>query len=271
MIHVMYDPRRWRRQAWRDLVNESKARSIESGLMQIAAEILGRLARGEILNQADAFEYLANNRHAWDIDVDEEGDESLEQLLEKLDNTILGLVEALDADSDELPQLIDEALNGSLWARQIVRRAEGTRERQLELFRARSRLIWSSTTSQQRRGHFAMGVGLEAGLTLDAMADDLVAHVDRADLAALSGELDVLQDAMGNLAERLLAIRPFAPEVPLPQDWQRILFAWLAGEPVHEIGADNVRVIEDAFRVSVCVGAGKRCECAESPRAGNRK
>ena len=270
VVHVMYDPRRWRRQAWRDLVNESKAGSLESGLMQIAAEILGRLARGGILNQVDAFEYLANNRQAWDIDVDEEGDESLEQLLEKLDNTILGLVEALDADSDELPQLIDEALNGSLWARQIIRRAKGTRERQLELFRARSRLIWSNTTTQQRRGHFAMGVGLEAGLTLDAMADDLVAHVDRADLAALSGELDVLQDAMGNLAERLLAIRPFAPEVPLPQDWQRILFAWLAGEPVHEIGADNVRVSKMRWRIGLC-GRWKRCACAEWPRAGNPK
>lgn len=247
VVHVMYDSKAWRRQAWRNLVNESRARSLESGLIQVATKVLERLARSGILNQADAFEYLANNRQAWDIDVDEEGDEPLEQLLEKLDNTILGLVEALDADSDELPQLIDEALNGSLWARQIIRHAEGARESQLKLFRARSRLIWSSTTFQQRRGHFAMGVGLEAGLTLDAMADYLVAHVDRADLAALSGELTVLQDAMGVLAERLLAIRPFVPEVHLPQDWQRILFSWLAGEPVHEIGADNVRVIEDAF------------------------
>ena len=247
VVHVMYDPMPRRRQAWRDLVNESKARSLESGLMQIAGETLGRLARHGILNRLDAFEYLANNRQAWDIDVDEKGGEPLEQLLEKLDSAILGLVEALDADSDELPHLIDEALNGSLWARQIIRRAEGTRERQIELFRSRSRLIWSSTTSQQRRGHFAMGVGLKAGLTLDTMADDLVAHVDHADLAALSGELEVLQHAMGHLAERLLAIRPFALKGPLPDSWQAILFAWLAGKPIHEIGADNVRVIEDAF------------------------
>ena len=170
-----------------------------------------------------------------------------EELLEKLDTSILGLIEALDADSEDLPRLIDEALNGSLWARQITRRAEGTCERQLELFRARSGVIWRSTTAQQRRGHFAMGVGLEAGLALDAMAEDLEAHVDRADLAALTGELEVLQDAVARLAEGLLSMRPFVPEAPLPRNWRRVLFAWLAGEPVHDIGADNVRVIEDAF------------------------
>jgi hypothetical protein len=67
VVHVMYEPVRWRRQAWRDLVNSSRARSLESGLIQIATEILRRLARGGILNRADAFEYLANNRQAWDV------------------------------------------------------------------------------------------------------------------------------------------------------------------------------------------------------------
>ena len=247
VVHVMHQPVRWRRQAWRQLVHSSRARTLESGLIQIAAEILRRLARDGILNQDAAFEYLANNRPAWDIQADEEGDEPLEQLLEKLDNTILGLIEALNADSDDLPQLIDEALNGSLWARQITRHAEGTRERQLELLRARSRLIWSNTTPLQRRGHFAMGVGLDAGLALDAMADELAAHLDRADQAALSGELEVLQFAMAHLAERLLSIRPFAPDGPLTEHWQHILFQWLDGVPVQEIGVDHMRFIEDAF------------------------
>lgn len=247
VIHIMHDPLRWRRQAWRDLVNSSKARALESGLVQIAAEILQRLARGGILSREDAFEYLANNHDGWDINVDEEGDEPLEYLLEKLDNTILGLVEALDAEADDLPELIDEALNGSLWARQIVRRAEGMRERQLSLLKARSALIWASTTSQQRRGHFAMGVGLKAGLRLDHMADELAASLDRADHAALSGDVQVLQEESATLAERLLSIRPFTPDDPLPENWQATLAAWLAGMPVQEIGPDNIRIIEDAF------------------------
>lgn len=247
VIHVMFEPQRWRRLAWRDLVNASRTRSLESGLIQIASEILNRLARSGTLNRADAFEYLANNRDAWDIHVDEEDDEPFELLLEKLDNAIFGLVEALDADDADLPRLIDEALNGSLWARQLARRGDDLRERQLDLFRARSGLIWSQTTANQRRGHFAMGVGLEAGLILDAMADELAALLDQADEAALPGDAEVLLATLTMLAERLLAIRPFIPADPLPPGWRNILSAWLSGTPVSEIGLDNMRLIEDVF------------------------
>lgn len=247
VIHVMFEPLRWRRLAWRDLVNASRARTLESGLIQIASEILNRMARNGTLNREDAFEYLANNRDAWDIHVDEEGDEPFELLLEKLDHAIFGLVEALDADDADLPRLIDEALNGSLWARQLARRDDDLRERQLELFKARSGLIWSQTTANQRRGHFAMGVGLEAGLTLDAMADDLAVLLDQADEAALPGDAEVLLASLTALAERLLAIRPFVPGDPLPPDWRDILSSWLSGTPVREIGPDNMRFIEDVF------------------------
>ncbi|HJP69071.1 MAG TPA: DEAD/DEAH box helicase, partial [Sphingomicrobium sp.] len=247
VIHVMYEPAQWRRQAWRDLVNSARARSLESGLIQIAGEVLKRLARGGILNRTDAFEYLANNRPAWDLHVDRDGEEPLEQLLEKLDNTMLALIEALDADADDLPRLVDEALNGSLWARQIVRHAEGERERQLNLFGARAKVIWASTTAAQRRGHFAMGAGLEAGLVLDAMADDLEDLLDGADHAALAGEVDALAQSLAGLVERLLEVRPFAPDDALPRNWREILSSWLAGVPLREIGAENMRFIEDAF------------------------
>ena len=247
VTRVMFDPARWRRQAWRDLVHSSRARTLESGLVQIASEILYRLARGGTLSRTDAFEYLANNRDAWNIHVDEEGDEPFELLLEKLDQAIFGLVEALDADDADLPRLIDEALNGSLWARQLARREDNLRERQLELFKARSGLIWSQTTANQRRGHFAMGVGLEAGLTLDAMADELAVLLDQADEAALPGDAEALLASLTTLAERLLAIRPFVPDDPLPDDWRDILSSWISGTPVGEIGPDNMRLIADVF------------------------
>lgn len=247
VIHVMFDPVRWRRQAWRNLVNSSRARTLESGLIQVASEILHRLARSGTLNREDAFEYLANNRDGWDIHVDEEGDEPFELLLEKLDQMIFGLVEALDADDADLPRLIDEALNGSLWARQLARHEDDLRERQLALFRARSELIWSQTTVDQRRGNFAMGVGLEAGLTLDPIADKLAVLLDQADEAALVGDADALHAALVALAEQLLAIRPFVPDDPLPGDWREILAAWITGTPVRDIGPDNIRFIEDVF------------------------
>ncbi len=202
IVHVMFDRVDWRSGEWRGLVASSKARTLKSGLIQIVGEILERLAREGVLARADAWEYLANAREAWrspaeeatlaaqlaaapdaeaetDDDEDEEagGDEEesieeepLSELVERLDATVFGLVEALDADRADLPKLLDEALKGSLWARQIAREGEGREAQHRKVFEARANLIWSVTTPQARRGHFAMGVGLEAGLTIDAMA-----------------------------------------------------------------------------------------------------
>lgn len=247
IIHVMYEPDSRRRNRWRALVNASKARSLESGIIQITAAILKRLAKDGVLDRSDAFEYLANHGSAWVTDVVEEDDEPMGQLLEKLDTALLGLIDALDADLEDLPQLIDEGLNGSLWARQIGLRVQHDREQQLKLLRSRSELIWNSTTSQQRSGFFAMGVGLESGLKLDAKIDELEVQIDRADMAALSGELGELCDATKNLGILLLSQPPFAPKKELPIGWADILSMWLAGKSVDEIGAENIKFIEETF------------------------
>jgi len=247
IINVIFETQSWRIQQWRMLVNASKARTLESGLIQIASEILNRLARSGTLNRDDAFEYLANNRDAWYVDEDEEKDEPFEILVERLDHAIFGLIEALDADEADLPQLIDDALNGSLWARQLARRGDELRERQLELFISRSTLIWSQTSVDRRRGHFAMGVGLESGITLDVMADELAVLLDQADKAALPGDAEALVASLTKLAERLLMIRPFLPDDPMQDDWRDILAAWISGKPVPEIGPENMRFIEDVF------------------------
>ena len=283
IVHVMFDRVDWRSGEWRQLVASSKARTLQSGLIQIVAEILERLTREGILARADAWEYLANSRDGWKSEAEEaavaaeladpgaddddenedegeEGDsggdeeenieeEPLSQLVERLDATVFGLIEALDADRADLPRLLDEALQGSLWARQIAREGEATVAQHRKVFEARAHLIWSVTTPQARKGHFAMGVGLEAGLAIDAMADELGALVDRADAASLPGDVDELADALSGLAERLLVMRPFIPDKrnALPADWRRILRQWVSGAEVAEIGPDNMRVVEEAF------------------------
>ena len=144
---------------------------------------------------------------------------------------MFGLIEALDADRADLPKLLDEALKGSLWARQIAREDEDVAPLHKKVFEARADLIWKTTTAQVRRGHFAMGVGLEAGLTIDAMAEELAKLIDRADEAALSGDIDELVDALGGLGERLLFMRPFIPDKAnaLPVNWKAILRSWVSG------------------------------------------
>ena len=277
IVHVMFDKINWRKKEWGEIVASAKARTLKSGLIQIVAEILERLSREGVLGRDDAWEYLANSREAWrspeeeaavaerlataveyegDDDDDEGGDddeesideEPLSQLVERLDATVFGLIEALDADRADLPKLLDEALKGSLWARQIAREEEDIAPLHKKVFEARADLIWKTTTTQARRGHFAMGVGLEAGLSIDAMADELAELLDRADDAALSGDVDELADALGGLGERLLFMRPFIPDKAnaLPANWKVILRSWVSGEEVAKIGPQNMRAVEEA-------------------------
>lgn len=278
IVHVMFDNIKWRKREWRELVASAKARTLKSGLIQIVAEILERLAREGVLERDDAWEYLANAREAWrspaeetavaerlaagaeyDVDDgeddggDDEGEtideEPLSQIVERLDATVFGLIEALDSDRADLPTLLDEALKGSLWARQIAREDEDIAPLHKKVFEARAELIWKSTTTEARRGHFAMGVGLEAGLAIDAMADELADLLDQADAAALSGDVGELFDALSGLGERLLFMRPFIPEKTnaLPANWKDILHCWVSGDEVANIGPQNMRAVEEAF------------------------
>lgn len=281
IVHVMFDRVNWRMREWTKLVDSAKARTLKSGLIQIVAEILERLSREGVLDRDDAWEYLANSREGWRspdeeaevaerlataVEYDPNGDESdeeggeddeeetideepLSQLVERLDATVFGLVEALDADRADLPKLLDEALKGSLWARQIAREEEDVAPVHKKVFEARADLIWKTTTTKARRGHFAMGVGLEAGLAIDAMADELAELLDRADDASLSGDLSELASALGGLGERLLFMRPFIPDKAnaLPANWKDILRRWVSGEEVSKIGPQNMRAIEEAF------------------------
>lgn len=280
IVHVMFDKLNWRKKEWSKLVASARARTLKSGLIQIVAEILERLSREGVLERDDAWEYLANAREAWGsldeeaevaerlaaaVEYDDDGDdddedeadgkeetideEPLSQLVERLDATVFGLIEALDADRADLPKLLDEALKGSLWARQIAREDEDVAPLHKKVLGARASLIWKNTTAQVRRGHFAMGVGLEAGLAIDSMADELAEFLDRADEAALSGDIDELADALGGLGERLLFMRPFIPDKAnaLPANWKAILRSWVSGEEVAKIGPQNMRVVEEAF------------------------
>lgn len=245
VLHVMCDKHDWRRDEWRELVTEVHARSIMSGLITVIEEVIRRLSENGIEGE-DGYEYLANSREAWLEDTDELKGETLEELVAKADSIVLGLVEALDSDAANLPELLEDALSGSLWARQLERRDRDERTLQMRVLTARARLIWKETTAEQRRGHFAMGVGMETGLEVDDMADALADELDRADLAALQGDEDELHDALVRLGQALLAVRPFAPDA-LDNDWIAVLRSWTGGDSLSVIGSEHVELIEDAF------------------------
>ncbi len=252
VLHVVFDRERSRLNDWRRLIQSARHRDLQSGLFQVIAATLDRLSQAGILSRPDAFEYLANARDGWQIVDDPAADGDVEEdalstNVEKLDAMVLGLIEALDADRGDLSRLLDEALAGSLWARKLARASAQENERHRALLRARANLIWTLTTPEARKGHFAMGVGLESGLALDAIAAEIGPLADAADAAAIRGDMAVLTEALVALAQRLLVIRPFAPETGLVVGWEGILRAWVSGGDVERIGADRMKVVEDAF------------------------
>lgn len=256
VAHVITENADYKLEQWRRLVASARARKLQSGLVQVISAVIAKLTATGVFARADAYEYLANNLMGWRTaeqpvaaagDDDEEAEDTLPVLVEKLDAMVFGLVEALDADSAELPRLLDESLNGSLWARQIARLDANTADWHRFILRTRASLIWAHTTPETRRGHYAMGVGLDSGLVLDGLAEELAVLIDQADLAAIQADADALGNTLVDLASRILVIRPFALDGGLPVGWQAILRQWITGADVALIGADRMKTVEDAF------------------------
>lgn len=249
VLHVMKDKFTSRLRDWRELVSGAKERSLTSGFLIVIDEVIKRLAARGVASEESAYEFLANSREAWSEDQSEGEREAFDDLVAKLDSIIFGLVEALDADSDKLPELLDEALSGSLWARQVGRLSPRSMAMQMVVLKTRARLIWNKTTTQQRQGHFAMGVGLDAGLRVDKMADAMADDLDRADIAALRADTEILHRSLVHLAERLLVIRPFTPEHKhaLDGDWVNTLQRWIEGASLSDIDTEQIGLIEDTF------------------------
>lgn len=249
ILNIIMDKHRHRKSQWSNLVNSAKARNLQSGLLVVIDQIIKLFVQRDLPYTQDTYEYLANARDPWLNAPDDQDGETIESLVIKLDAIVFGLVEALDSNAEDLPTLLDEALQGSLWARAISRREEGQRDQHMMILRARSQLIWKLTTPEQRKGHFAMGVGLESGMTIDNLADDLAERLDSADQAALSGDIVLLHNQIVNIARSMLEIKPFASDdgLELPENWEAVLFKWLQGEPMGQIGSDYNNLVEDVF------------------------
>ena len=249
ILHVMEDDYDYRRQQWKSLVQRAKVRSLRSGLSQIIDLVVKKLMKRGVANNAEGYEFLANSREDWLTEPADPEGIPIDDLVARLDAIIFGLIEALDADEDAIPALLDEALSGSLWDRRMAGLDPGVRRLQQIVLHTRARLIWSSTTPIQRKGFFAMGVGLDSGLQLDLQAPTLEGLLDQADMAALQGNLTELHASLVELANHLLMIKPFSQEAgqDLPVGWQNVLLQWLSGYPISEIGGEHTKLIEDAF------------------------
>ena len=96
----------------------------------------------------------------------------------------------------------------------------------------------NQSTPARRRGYFLAGVGLTTGHALDAIAEDANLLLVQANGAVLENDTEAAIAAITSLAERVFGFFPFTPD-PLPDNWRAILRAWLLGQPLADIAAEQ--------------------------------
>lgn len=247
VLFPIFDKHNYRRRQWIELIEKTSEHSLESGLLRLLVTLLVRLQKAiGIKRLADLQEYVVNNAVAWDFpeiaderaEVREAQEYRWDQFITVLDTALLSLLGELDIAADEIAAKLDEVLQSSLWQRRLARKKEGVQNLLKASLEARARLIWNQSTTQQRRGYFLAGVGLQAGQQLDASAAAANDLLIAANGAILGNENEQAIEAITGLAEIVFNIMHFVPD-PFPDNWRDVLRFWLMGQPLAEVVADN--------------------------------
>ncbi len=230
---------------WEKLVDEAKAPLVQSGILKLSLNIYGRIAEVAGVPVAELVEYVMGNSSAWDFN-----DAAAEKLevsaadwdrdLASLDAAILALLDA-GTDEAELASSLDQALAGSLFARQVEQYQEAEQTLIRGFVTARAARVWAQTAELQRRGYHAAGIGLTAGQFLDANLRRLVELLGSAEAAISERNIDDASFAVVAFAELVFQTAPFRAPKDLPAKWTEALDAWMRGKS----SADVIGICDD--------------------------
>lgn len=259
VLHPIFDRVAWRKMQWRNLVNNTNARNMESGLFRLIASLLQRMANSlQPESIAQVLEYVMNNSSVWSCpSLPTESGEQIEEQknvwekhLVSLDTALLSMLGEEDIQVRDIPNVLDELLQSSLLQRRLNHCEEPIQEIFKSVLVQRSAYIWSLTTAPQRKGYYLAGVGLETGQKLDEISSQANALLIQANLHIMNEEQQEAIIVITALAEMLFEISPFTPNT-LPDDWRRILEVWLKGEALigydFESIDDSLKFVEDGL------------------------
>jgi hypothetical protein len=235
----------YQRAEFSDLVKKSRSQRLYSGFARLVWEI-GEALRIKLgVPPGKFYEYVLNQRDLWQdprIAVnetgsnqeDESGKVSLERQVDDLDIAILSLVDRLDASEDELPEVLDEVLMGSLWERTLKRVDEKERVLVWALLRSRADWLWRNSSPDERRACFYSGLGYKSGAFLFDRLDALVGMLVTAQQAVNRRDAKRLSDSIIQFATEAFETSFFRP-LKLPDDWPEQLAAWVRGDAFAQI------------------------------------
>jgi hypothetical protein len=244
VLFPMYDDIAKKRRSWEELINDLGAREMESGLVRLVAALLARMRERIGGDLGQLVEYVVNNAAAWTFpEVANEKPEDRaraladwERHVATLDTAVLSLIGENDIPDDGIEAALDAILQSSLWQRRLLRQNEPVQQALKAGLVSRSRLIWSQSTAERRRGYFLAGVGLSTGQALDAIAADANNLLVHANGAIIQNDADAAIAAITVFAELVFTFYPFTPD-PMPANWRDILRTWLLGQPLAAIAA----------------------------------
>ena len=259
VLHPIFDRHDWRKWQWRSMVSNANARNMESGLLRLVASLLQRMANSlQTTSISEVLEYVMNNTSVWDFpgagtETERQSDEqrsAWSKYLVSMDTAILSLLGDEQVSLIEIPEVLDSILQSSLWHRRLNRKSDDMKSIFNSVLAQRAKYIWSATTTLQRKGYFLAGVGLETGQRLDAVSQQANALLVNANFYISDNNQQLAITTITDLAELIFNIPPFSPRV-LPDDWKRILEAWLKGETLTQnefIDIDDAhKFIEDGM------------------------
>ena len=258
VVHPIFKDVPKGRRNWRRLIEDTALRDMESGVLRLVVNLLGRMQAKLGVNDLDALLDYVAGAAAWNYpEIMAETDEEAEHArtawssqLASLDNALLSLLSEYVIAEDGIERALDDALASSLWTRSLARRQEPVQTALQAGLTARARVLWSQSTPAQRRGYFLAGVGLETGRKLDEHASTLERHLHDADQGIRDGHDQTVIDAVTSFARIAFGIHPFAPRA-LPPQWEGILAAWLRGENASQMPGDEItetlEFIEDSL------------------------
>lgn len=248
---------------WHEYVSSLTDRNITSGLLLLVKTLIDLIGNQTGTSQEVLLEYVLNSDELWscpvsesDKDAYEEEDliqvdpkEQWEEYLSFLDTAILALVEDLSCESDQLADLLEEILHGSLWKRQIGKVAEEYAEVYEAILLQRASYIWDRSTVSQRQSFHAAGVGLSTGSLL-IQDEDLKSFLAEANSDMEEANFDSAIENILKIATVVFEIREFRPYKMCDQ-WQQVLTGWLKETPMADLiligGEHTVQFISDAI------------------------
>ena len=244
-VFPVFDKHRSRHDKFQELLDQSKDQRLWSGLCRLVYRLSELLSRRLGVGVDSLVEFVANNQELWDSQLltpahaAAQGEKALQQaeeLQEKLadlDVAVLALVDPLSAPESEIAALLDNALQGSLLARTLIRTPEVVQDRINGVLRSRAAWLWRNTSPSQRSACFAAGLGQASGVFIYERLDELVNDLAELHHAIAEKRGDDLADPALRFAETVMEDWFFNRNPPLT--WREGLEKWIAGIEFAEI------------------------------------